>query len=161
MILLTGGVKSGKSKFALELAKNIGPPKVFIASGVPFDDEMKTRIARHRMEREQDFILYEEPIEIYRPLRESTANTYVIDCITTWIGNLIHYERDVEKETDLLLRTLTGKEIVITNEVGWGVMPVNEMSRIFIDYLGNVNKKLAEKSDEVYLLVSGLRIRIK
>ena len=161
MILLTGGVKSGKSRFALELAKKFDAPKVFIASGVPFDDEMKARITRHREERDQDFILCEEPIEIYRPLIECAANVYVIDCLTTWIGNLLHLEKDVEKEMDVLLRNLTGKEIFITNEVGWGIMPVNELSRKFIDHLGNINKKLAEKSDVVYLMVSGLRVRVK
>lgn len=161
MILLTGGVKSGKSNFALELAKKFAPNKVFIASGVPFDGEMKARIARHKAERDPDFILYEEPIEIYRPLMECSANVYVIDCLTTWMGNLLHYERDVEKEIDILFKNLTGKEIFITNEVGWGIMPLNEMSRKFIDYLGNLNKKLAEKSDEVYLMVSGLKVRIK
>jgi adenosylcobinamide kinase / adenosylcobinamide-phosphate guanylyltransferase len=161
MILLTGGVKSGKSNFALDLAKNFGPNKVFIASGVPFDEEMKARIARHKAERDPDFILYEEPIEIYRPLMECSANVYIIDCLTTWMGNLLHYGRDVEKEIDILVKHLTGKEIFITNEVGWGIMPLNEMSRKFIDHLGNLNKKLAEKSDEVYLMVSGLKVRIK
>jgi adenosylcobinamide kinase/adenosylcobinamide-phosphate guanylyltransferase len=161
MILLTGGVKSGKSNFALELAKKFDSPKVFIASGVPFDNEMKTRIAKHQDTRDKDFVLYEEPIEIYKPLIECAANVYVIDCLTTWIGNLLHHKKDVDKEIDLLIKNLTGKEIFITNEVGWGIMPVNELSRKFIDHLGNINKKLAEKSNEVYLLVSGLRIRVK
>lgn len=161
MILITGGVKSGKSGFALELAKKFDPPRAFIASGEPFDEEMKIRITRHKEERDRDFIIYEEPTLIYKPLIESCATVYIIDCITTWVGNLLHYEKNIENEFDLLLKNLTGKEIIVTNEVGLGVMPANEMSRKFIDYLGNINKELAGKSDEVYLSVSGIRVRIK
>lgn len=161
MILITGGIKSGKSLRAQHLAMEYDPPRVFIATGVPFDEEMGARIERHKSDRGEGFILCEEPVGIHTPLAEIKASVYVIDCMTTWLANLLHYGVDVPEAIDKFFEALTGREIVVTNEVGWGLMPVEAESRKYIDLLGGLNKRLAFRADEVYLMASGLPLRLK
>ena len=161
MILLTGGVKSGKSLRAQTLAMECEPPRVFIATGVPFDAEMEVRIERHKSDRGEGFILREEPVEIHKPLAEIKAPVYVIDCMTTWLANLLHYNADVDRAINMFFNALTGREIVVTNEVGWGLVPARAEGRKYIDLLGDLNKRLAARADEVYLMVSGLPLRLK
>ena len=161
MILITGGVKSGKSTLALELARKIKGPRVFIATSEPIDKEMKAKIKRHKLERGSGFEVFEEPTEIFRPLKTQKANVYLVDCITTWVSNLIYHKKDLPQYFITLIDSLDGNEIVVTNEVGWGVIPANKLSRDYINYIGEINKMLAQKADEVYLMVSGLKVKIK
>lgn len=161
MVLITGGVKSGKSSLALTLARQQPAPRVFIATGVAMDDEFKQRIEIHRRERGADFILHEEPTEIMRPLEHVKAGVYVIDCITLWVNNLLYYKHNTDEYCGKLITALTGREIIVTNEVGWGVIPDNALSRQYIDTLGAVNKALAQHADTVYLMASGIPMRIK
>lgn len=161
MVLLTGGVKSGKSLRAQHLAMECEPPRVFIATGVPFDEEMEARIERHKSDRGGGFILCEEPVEIHKPLAGIKASVYVIDCMTTWLANLLHHGVDVPEAIDRLFGALTGREIVVTNEVGWGLIPVESQNRRYVEMLGGLNKRLAARAEEVYLMVSGLPLRLK
>lgn len=161
MILITGGVKSGKSSLALTLARRHPEPRVFIATGVAMDDEFRARIDAHQRERGADFILHEEPTEIMRPLEHVRAEVYVIDCITLWVNNLLYHHLNTNDYCDKLIAALTGREIIVTNEVGWGVMPDNALARRYVDALGAVNKALAHKADTVYLMASGIPMRIK
>lgn len=165
MILITGGVKSGKSSFALELAKNY-QRKAFLATGVPFDDEMKIRIEKHKNERGNEFDTYEEPLEVARILIEISDNYDVIvfDCLTTYLGNLYYYNVDVESYIDNLIHTISKLQtqlILITNEVGLGIIPENKLARLYMETLGRTNTKLARIAQEVYLMVSGIGVRIK
>lgn len=165
MILITGGVKSGKSSFALELAKNY-QRKAFLATGVPFDDEMKIRIEKHKNERGNEFDTYEEPLEVARILIEISDNYDVIvfDCLTTYLGNLYYYNVDVESYIDNLINTISKLQtqlILITNEVGLGIIPENKLARLYMETLGRTNTKLARIAQEVYLMVSGIGVRIK
>uniref|UniRef100_A0A7C5U2Y8 Adenosylcobinamide kinase n=1 Tax=Fervidobacterium nodosum TaxID=2424 RepID=A0A7C5U2Y8_9BACT len=165
MILITGGVKSGKSSFALELAKNY-QRKAFLATGVPFDDEMKIRIEKHKNERGNEFDTYEEPLEVARILIEISDNYDVIvfDCLTTYLGNLYYYNVDVESYIDNLIDTISKLQtqlILITNEVGLGIIPENKLARLYMETLGRTNTKLARIAQEVYLMVSGIGVRIK
>jgi len=161
MILITGGVRSGKSTIALELARKFKEPRLFIATSEPFDTEMKRKIKAHKRSRGNGFILREEPTEIFRPLKTDKFSVCVIDCVTTWVGNLMHHGKDPKKYFDSFLRALTGKEIIVTNEVGWGVIPADADSRQYINLLGDINKKLAARADNVYLMVSGIKVKIK
>lgn len=161
MILITGGIKSGKSSLALTLARQQPAARVFIATGMAMDDEFKKRIAIHQRERGTDFILHEEPTEITRPLEHVNAGVYVIDCITLWVNNLIYYNLSPDAYCEKLICALTGREIIVTNEVGWGVIPDNALSRRYVDALGAVNKALAKQADTVYLMASGIPMRIK
>jgi len=165
MILITGGVKSGKSSFALELAKNY-QKKAFLATGVPFDDEMKIRIEKHKNERGNEFDTYEEPLEVARILIEISDNYDVIvfDCLTTYLGNLYYYNVDVESYIDNLIDTISKLQtqlILITNEVGLGIIPENKLARLYMETLGRTNTKLARIAQEVYLMVSCIGVRIK
>lgn len=165
MILITGGVKSGKSSFALELAKNY-QRKAFLATGVPFDDEMKIRIEKHKKERGNEFDTYEEPLEVSRVLAEISGryDIVVFDCLTTYLGNLYYYNVDVESYIDNLINTISKLQaqlILITNEVGLGIIPENKLARLYMETLGKTNTKLARIADQVYLMVSGIGVRIK
>lgn len=161
MILVTGGVKSGKSSFALTLARAHPGPRSFIATGVAMDDEFRARIEAHQRERGTDFILYEEQTEIMHPLEFVRAEVYVIDCITLWVNNLLYHSLNIDDYSDKLISALTGREIIVTNEVGWGIMPDNALARQYADALGKVNKALASRADIVYLMASGIPMRIK
>ncbi len=161
MILITGGIKSGKSTLAVKLARECAAPRIFIATGVPMDHEFEKRIAIHQKERGDDFILFEEPTEIFKPLTTVTAGVFLIDCITLWVNNLLYHKLDVDRYIEKLASSLTGKEIFVTNEVGWGVIPDNELARKYIDAIGKTNALLAQRADAVYLMVSGIPTRIK
>ena len=161
MILITGGIKSGKSTLALDLARKFKSPRLFIATSEPLDPEMERKINAHKRSRGNGFVLREEPTEIFKPLKADKFNVCVIDCVTTWVGNLMHHGRDPEKYFDALVRALSGKEIIVTNEVGWGVIPADEASREYVNLLGSINKRLAARADEVYMMVSGLKVKIK
>jgi adenosylcobinamide kinase/adenosylcobinamide-phosphate guanylyltransferase len=161
MILITGGIKSGKSSLALELAKKRKGPRAFLATSEAFDGEMKARIKRHKAERGSGFKLYEEPTDIFTPLKTIKANVIVIDCITVWVSNLIYYKKDLKEYFKKFISSLSGNEIIVTNEVGLGVIPDNALSREYVDRLGEINKMLTKKADEVYLMVSGIKIKVK
>ena len=162
MILITGGVKSGKSRFALKLAKGF-KKKAFIATGVPFDEEMKRRIEKHKAERGRGFGEYEEPVNLGTLLRKISSKYDVIriDCMTTWLGNLFHYKVDLEEKVSEFIESLSGKEIIITNEVGFGIIPSDKTTREYAEELGKLNSRLASLADEVYLMVCGIEVKIK
>ncbi|HPX16999.1 MAG TPA: bifunctional adenosylcobinamide kinase/adenosylcobinamide-phosphate guanylyltransferase, partial [Petrotogaceae bacterium] len=85
----------------------------------------------------------------------------LVECITTWLSNLLYYEKDIEKYTESFMNNLTGKEVIITNEVGLGIVPIDPLSRRYTDAIGKLNSKLARKADEVYLMVSSIPVKIK
>ena len=122
---------------------------------------MKTKIRRHKLERGAGFSLCEEPTDIFKPLKNSKANVCLIDCITIWVPNLIYYKKDIPEYFSRFMDSLRGNEVIVTNEVGLGIMPDNGIAREYINRLGEINKKLAVKADEVYLMVSGLKVKIK
>ena len=158
--LVTGGVKSGKSRYALRLASvRFTGPKTFLATAVELDDEMARRIRRHREERSPDFATVEEPIEIHK----HAADNLVLDCITLWMNNLFYHgrEREWERILRLFIQRLGENAVVVTNEVGWGNIPVEPDVRRYNDTLGLANRVLAESLDEVYLMVAGIPTRIK
>lgn len=163
-VLLTGGVKSGKSSFALEYAREHFPrEKYFLATSVPLDDEMSKRIEIHQDERntlfDGEYTTIEEPVVIDTALR----NNMVVDCITMWINNMFYYDK-----TDLLDEILEGiiknmpeNIIFITNEVGLGNIPPDQLTRQYNMTLAGANKQLAAACDEVYLLTCGIPLQVK
>jgi adenosylcobinamide kinase / adenosylcobinamide-phosphate guanylyltransferase len=169
--LLTGGVRSGKSSYALELAHACAGPKCFIATAQAFDSEMSTRIENHKTSRGKNYITIEEPVDLASALakcRELNAQTIVIDCLTVWIGNLMHsYNCDTMKmnaaKQDFIqaLQQITARCFIVTNEVGWGIVPENKMARDFRDFSGSLNQEIAKLAESVYLLCSGIPLKIK
>ncbi len=166
--LLTGGGRSGKSRYALELAQRHGR-RAFIATAVAFDSEMSDRIAQHREERANRFLTIEEPLRLDDALRRLPPDTdvAVIDCVTVWLGNLMHHDATVHPDSPLVLSFIESLKnppcdvILVTNEVGLGIIPDNPMARRFRDLAGTVNQKLAAAADRVIFMVSGLPLVLK
>jgi len=165
IIFITGGARSGKSSFALAAAEKFSGKKAFIATLEPLDNEMIARIERHRRDRGPEWETFEEPIEVAPLLGLLTGHrAVVLDCLTLWIANLMARQRDVEKETQILLsaaRACSCPLFMVANEVGMGIVPENEMARQFRDLAGFANQKIAAAADEVYLVVAGIPIKIK
>uniref|UniRef100_A0A7V4FG87 Adenosylcobinamide kinase n=1 Tax=Fervidobacterium pennivorans TaxID=93466 RepID=A0A7V4FG87_FERPE len=165
MILITGGMKSGKSTFALNMALKY-TKRAFLATGVPFDEEMRLRIEKHKAERKELFDTFEEPVNVAEVLKNIDNNYDVIlfECLTTYLGNLYYYQLDVQERIDRLVDVLSNMSsdvIVVTNEVGWGIIPENPIARQYAEILGKTNTRLAKLAKEVYLVVSGIGVRIK
>jgi len=166
--LVTGGARSGKSRYALDMARPLRR-KTFIATAVAFDDEMRQRITRHRSERPLDFQTVEEPEDLARALRALPPDLEIalIDCLTVWVGNLMHRHPECGEEFPQIpaflaaLREVPCPVVVVTNEVGMGVVPENALARRFRDVAGRLNAAVAEIADTVVLLVSGLPVVIK
>ncbi len=168
--LVTGGVRSGKSSFAVSYAQNKDGNKVFIATAVPFDDEMRIRVENHRVERGKLFETVEEPYELAAAITHvhSRYSITVVDCLTVWMGNLFYkYEQNtglISAEIDKLVMALNSVQseiIIVTNEVGWGIVPENKLARDFRDMNGLLNQKVAAIADNVILSVSGIQVNIK
>ena len=166
--LVTGGSRSGKSKHALELAASYNN-KAFIATAEATDDEMRARIERHRRERDPSFRTWEEPIDLVVALKSLPGNTEVavVDCLTVWLGNLFYREK-INNETCPEIEAFLGileappcHLILVTNEVGMGVIPADAATRLFRDTAGSINQILAELAHEVIFSVSGIPLRVK
>jgi len=166
--MVSGGARSGKSSHALKIAQPYDN-KVFIATAQAFDDEMARRIFRHKQERGDAFTTIEEPIRLAEALSGVPEDTQVavIDCITVWLGNLIHYCKIDEENctpVDRFLEVLESPPcnvVIVTNEVGMGLVPADAVSRIYRDLIGSVNRRIATIADEVFFAVSGIPFKIK
>ncbi|MHC4250391.1 MAG: bifunctional adenosylcobinamide kinase/adenosylcobinamide-phosphate guanylyltransferase [Planctomycetota bacterium] len=166
--LVTGGGRSGKSRRALELALP-REAKAFIATAEALDDEMRARIEKHREDRGEEFLTVEEPFDLARAVRSlpGEIEVAVIDCLTVWLGNLVHrHEGEARAFAEVpafveLVRDPPCDLIMVTNEVGMGIIPANELARRFRDLAGTVNQAVAALADEVVLMVSGVPVVIK
>jgi adenosylcobinamide kinase / adenosylcobinamide-phosphate guanylyltransferase len=157
--LITGGVKSGKSRFALELAEEFGEGRSFLATATGFDEEMRERILRHRAERGGRFETIEEPILIHEKLRERM----VLDCIPLWLNNIFFENRESEfgPILDAAIERLLEDIVIVTNEIGWGFIPPDPMSRRYGELLAEANGRLAAACDRVVLMVAGIPLAVK
>lgn len=165
MILVTGGARSGKSRFAREL---VGEGRViFVATASIRDEEMRLRIEAHRRERPSHWETVEEERDLIGALSPLRGDEVVlVDCITLWLSNLMEAgltDQEIEGEADRLREYLLRfpRVVVVTNEVGWGVVPANPLARRFRDMAGRVNQIFASAADEVYLMVAGLPLKVK
>jgi adenosylcobinamide kinase/adenosylcobinamide-phosphate guanylyltransferase len=166
--LVTGGGRSGKSKHALTLAAPY-ENKVFIATAEATDDEMRERIKLHRLERNSSYLTVEEPVNLAVALEALPKKTEVavVDCITVWLGNLFHREKLADgacAELDAFLHILDAPPfhlILVTNEIGMGIIPGDSATRRFRDSAGSINQMLAERAHEVFMVVCGIPIRVK
>lgn len=168
LILVLGGAASGKSEMALGLAGPRGP-HAFLATGQGLDDEMQQRIARHRATRSPVWKTIEEPLEpeAWISNHGSQYRTIVFDCVTLWLSNLAGSglsEANVLTRVESLLRMMRGvraRIVMVSNELGFGLVPVEPSVRAFRDLAGRVNQRIANDADEVHLVVSGITIRLK
>jgi adenosylcobinamide kinase / adenosylcobinamide-phosphate guanylyltransferase len=157
--LITGGVKSGKSSYALVLAREFPSPRIFLATAEAFDDEMRARIERHKAERSGDFETREESIAIHEALGERM----VLDCVTMWVNNMFYREREdqIDSVLDAVIARLPKDIVIVTNEVGLGFVPESALSRRYGIALGRANARLAEACDRVLFMVAGLPLEVK
>jgi len=190
LILILGGARSGKSAFAERLAASSGRTVTYIATATAGDDEMRTRIAHHRASRPREWHTIEEPLDLAGAVRQAYrfADVLLLDCVTLWLGNMLSQEpgqrenddKSIEelritsnlfdeaclKQVEALLAVVQSAEpnktlIVVTNEVGLGVVPAYPLGRVYRDTLGYVNQRLAQAADRVYLMVAGMAVDIK
>lgn len=157
LILVGGGARSGKSRWALERARKRGGRLVYIATAEALDQEMADRIARHRAERGADFETVEEPRELAQAIRSAPGDAIVVDCLTLWLANVVG---DVEEVIVAAVES-RGEVICVTNEVGCGIVPENALAREFRDRAGWMNQRFAEAAGEVYWMIFGQALRVK
>ena len=163
---ILGGARSGKSHFAEKFTASLGLEKVYIATSQIFDEEMRTRVAKHQHDRGAGWHTVEEPLALAETLlRESKSdNAILVDCLTLWLTNLMLADKDIEALGDELaavLLQLSGPVILVSNEVGQGIVPDNAMARAFRDHAGRLHQKIAEISGEVYFVTAGLPQKLK
>ena len=182
IILVTGGARSGKSNFAESLCIKQNNRTAYIATSIPFDDEMKNRVKKHQESRPKEWKTYEIYKDIYSIVEELDNNhdTVIMDCVTLMVNNLMFtYGIEVDKATSQELDELEEyiKEqikklmeaikktnlyfVIVSNEVGMGIVPENKLSRIYGDFVGRANQLIAKYSDEVYFVVSGIPMKVK
>jgi len=168
LILVLGGAASGKSQVALELAGRRGP-RAFLATGQALDLEMKVRIKRHQATRSSDWETAEVPTDLAKWFINTGVNyqSIVLDCLTLWLSNIkgrrLH-DRDVCVATaDLVcaMRTSKARVVIVSNELGMGLVPATKPVRAFRDLAGKVNQQMAAAADEVYMAIAGLPMRLK
>lgn len=176
IIMVTGGVRSGKSAFAEQLAQEKSESVLYIATGVNTDNEMEERIALHRTRRPDAWGLLETPLDIAGAAGDySSYQVVLFDCISTWVTNQllavpeeewrdsVHTERILAHADEWLgkLRIYEGTVIIVSSETGLGGVAMSRLGRWFQDVLGTVNQRIAAEADEVYAVLSGIPLRIK
>ena len=166
VILIGGGARSGKSAFALGRAAQLGERRVFVATAQAFDEEMRARISAHVRERGAAFETHEAPYALPEALAELRADVVVVDCLTLWLSNLLMQGKtseQIEAEVERLARVLELRRahvLVVTNEVGMGIVPDNALARTFRDVAGRAHQRLARVADELYFAALGVLLRL-
>jgi adenosylcobinamide kinase / adenosylcobinamide-phosphate guanylyltransferase len=161
--LVIGGARSGKSRFAERLAFD---PKIYLATAQAFDDEMRLRIAKHQEQRSTDWQTYDAPLELAETLQHADGprRFILIDCITLWLSNILLEGHDWEAELEKLLLMLGRAQadvVIVSNEVGLGIVPDTPLGRVFRDAQGIANQALAEVAETVVLMAAGLPLALK
>ena len=157
-----GGARSGKSRYAEALVAAEPPPWTYVATAEAWDDEMRARIAAHRDGRGAGWHTVEAPLDL--PGALETPYPVLVDCLTLWLTNLVLGDHDVERASEALLAALdrrTAPTVLVSNEVGLGIVPDNALSRRFRDAAGVLHQRVAARADEVLLVVAGIGVKVK
>ncbi|MET0340858.1 MAG: bifunctional adenosylcobinamide kinase/adenosylcobinamide-phosphate guanylyltransferase [Polyangiales bacterium] len=168
-IVVGGGVRSGKSAFAVRRALSLGTRRTFLATAEPFDDDMRARARAHREERGDDFATVEAPRALCEALAEAarSADVVLVDCLTLWLSNLLLAERtqaEIAAEVARLADVVAASPahvVLVTNEVGMGVVPDSSLGRAFRDVAGRAHQALAARADELYFAMMGQLLRLR
>jgi adenosylcobinamide kinase/adenosylcobinamide-phosphate guanylyltransferase len=164
---IIGGARSGKSAYAESVASASGRELIYIATAAAGDSEMSERIKKHKERRRGNWQTIEEEIDISAIIQQPAPNNQkliLIDCLTLWLSNLLHYKLDVEAETEKLLsalKTTKSDIILVSNEVGQGIIPDNALARKFVDEAGILHQKIAKIAHEVFFVTAGIPNKIK
>lgn len=159
-----GGAKSGKSRFAENQVMRYSAPWIYLATARCHDYEMQEKIKSHQQQRGQGWQTIEEPIDLADILQANNTHSILIDCLTLWLTNLLMDERDVEKEIHHLiaaLKVFRGNVVIVSNEVGQGIVPDNALARRFINEAGILHQKVAAVSHKFTMVVAGCPLEIK
>lgn len=165
LTLVLGGARSGKSRYAEGLLADCPPPRTYIATAQPFDDEMRDRIAAHRAARAGAcWHTVEAPLDLAAALTADPATPALVDCLTLWLTNLLlggHGLKAAFDALEIALAARTGRTVLVSNEVGLGIVPENPLARRFRDEAGRLHQRLATRADAVSFLVAGIPMRVK
>ncbi|MDE1174046.1 MAG: bifunctional adenosylcobinamide kinase/adenosylcobinamide-phosphate guanylyltransferase [Parvibaculaceae bacterium] len=165
LTLVLGGARSGKSRFAEDMLAGEPAPWVYVATAQAFDSEMESRIGEHRARRGPDWRTLEAPLDLAGALRQAPGGAPVlVDCLTIWLTNLMLGEHDAEKAITAFEDALAARAapvVLVSNEVGLGIVPDNELARRFRDEAGRLNQRMARQADRVVFMVSGLPMYVK
>jgi len=160
--LVLGGARSGKSAFAESLFASCDAA-TYIATAEALDDEMTDRIQQHQSRRGDAWTTVEAPLDLAGAMTD-IGSPVLVDCLTIWLSNLMHHEKDIEAEIDSLLAALSAMKqpiVFVSNEVGGGIVPENKLARNFRDLAGIMNQKFAAAADQVFLVIAGLPQQLK
>ena len=165
-VLVLGGARSGKSRTAQAIAEAASVNRTYIATAQAFDEEMRERIGRHRSERDGSWRTQEAPLELPEAIRAHAGpgKAVLVDCLTLWLSNLLMAERDPDMEGERLVRAVSeaaGPLILVSNEVGHGIVPATPLGRLFRDGQGRLNQRVAEACDAVVFVTAGCPLLIK
>ena len=164
-ILVTGGARSGKSVFAEKRTKQLGSSLIYIATSEVIDSEMKKRVEEHQARRGSEWQTFHAPINLKETLIETDGKgPCLVDCLTFWLNNLIFHDEDIDaakKELITVLNERSDPVVLVTNEIGSGVIPENALARRFLDEAGRLNQTISQIADEVYVSISGIPLQIK
>jgi adenosylcobinamide kinase / adenosylcobinamide-phosphate guanylyltransferase len=168
IILITGGARSGKSRYAEQRALEMGDRPLYLATAEAKDEEMARRIAQHQKRRGTQWRTIEEPLELTEALlaQRGKIDCALVDCLTLWISNLLirHDEKYASEKVEELIEKLPQSDfhlVFVTNEVGWGIVPDNPLARKFRDLAGWTNQQMANAVNEVILMVAGMPMILK
>jgi adenosylcobinamide kinase/adenosylcobinamide-phosphate guanylyltransferase len=164
LVLVLGGARSGKSRYAEGLITATAPPWIYVATAQGLDAEMAERIGHHRARRGAEWHAIEAPHDLAAAINAEPAAALLVDCMTLWLTNRMLAEADIEAETggvEAALARRGGLAVLVSNEVGSGIVPDNALARRFADLQGRLNQRLAARADRVVLVVAGLPLIIK
>jgi adenosylcobinamide kinase/adenosylcobinamide-phosphate guanylyltransferase len=165
LTLVLGGARSGKSRHAEALIEALPAPWTYIATAQAYDDEMRARIAEHRARRPRDWQTVDAPVALPEAIRNAPAGQPIlVDCLTLWLTNLLLAERDIAIATGELVaacREAAAPVVLVSNEVGLGIVPENALARRFRDEAGRLHQRLAAQAGRVVFMVAGLPMQVK
>jgi adenosylcobinamide kinase/adenosylcobinamide-phosphate guanylyltransferase len=166
LTLILGGARSGKSRHAEALVTTLPPPWHYVATAEAYDEEMRERIALHRERRDEGWVTTEAPLELAECLAALRGGTapILVDCLTLWLSNVMLANRDVEaasRSIEAVLDEAKAPIVLVTNEVGLGIVPENALARRFRDEAGRLHQRLAARADRVLFMVAGLPMVVK
>jgi adenosylcobinamide kinase/adenosylcobinamide-phosphate guanylyltransferase len=170
IIFIIGGCRSGKSTYAMQTAEKVpAEQKIFIATCVPQDDEMKQRVARHQRERSQNWVTVEAPLDLPEAILQNNrkGDVILVDCLTLWVSNLLIEIGDENKIEDTISQLIKALEkatcpiVLVSNEVGTGIVPENKLARQYRDIIGLVNQAVAKTASKVIWMVAGIPVTVK
>ncbi|WP_424813217.1 bifunctional adenosylcobinamide kinase/adenosylcobinamide-phosphate guanylyltransferase [Roseococcus sp. YIM B11640] len=164
MTLVLGGARSGKSRHAEALVQALPAPWTYIATAESYDAEMTARIAEHRARRPAGWTTIDAPLDLAGAIAAAPPAPLLVDCLTLWLSNTMLAEADIEAAAEALLAALrqrTDETVLVSNEVGSGIVPATPLGRRFRDAQGRLNQRVAAEADEVLLIVAGLPLRLK